>query len=223
MKSTDGRAVIFDHDGVMVDSEPLHRIAWRRVFEPRGYILKEEDLFVCIGMRDRYFADYMVKKYAITIDVLEILRAKSDEMIKLLATETEMIAGLDKLLFAIAKDRPVGIASSASRREIDTTLRRFGIEGVFSTIVCHDNTTQFKPHPEPYMRATRELGAHPARTIAFEDSHAGMQSAHGAGLRIIGITTSFTREQLPLADVLVKDFSDTDGILAMLDELAPPQ
>jgi beta-phosphoglucomutase len=194
------QAVIFDFDGVIVDSEPAHYRAFQAVLEPRG-----------LGYGwDRYVAHYIGFddrdgfREAYRQGGRELDEAELEELIKAkhAAFEAEMAAGLDPIAGAVdcvrrlAAALPLAVCSGALRREIAPTLERLGIADAFRTVVSADDVAHSKPDPASYRLAVAQLGGalgrelEPAACIAIEDTPTGVASARGAGLRVIGLGLS---------------------------------
>jgi len=213
------RAVIFDNDGVLVDSEPLHRIAWERVFRPRGAVVSEDDYAWSIGRRDLTFAGLIADRFRLR-DSAEALRdEKRRHYLKLLREESRTFGGLPELVRALARTHRLGIASSAIREAIDTVIERFGLDGLFEAVVSQEEVADHKPHPQPYRLCAERLGVAPARCVAIEDSVSGVRSAKAAGMRAIGFTSTFPGDALREADAVIGSMSDGPAILDLVDSL----
>jgi HAD superfamily hydrolase (TIGR01509 family) len=194
------RAVVFDFDGVLADSEPLHLKAYQALLEPHGIHLDEQTY--C----DRYLGyDDEGALRRIAADNGLIL---GDEEIEMLIVEKghvfEALVGSRDVLYPgavecvrrLAAAWPVGIASGALRADIDLMLRGAGIQDLFRFIVAAGDTDQTKPAPDPYLRAAELHGVPPPVCVAIEDSHWGLESARAAGMRTIAITHTYPRETL---------------------------
>lgn len=220
---TDGpaNAVIFDNDGVLVDSEPLHRIAWERTFGPRGVVVPEEDYEWSIGRRDLLFAQRMVDKFGISETALAVRDEKHDHLRELLATESRTFEGVPELVRRLAGTYRLGIASSAMRAEIRIVLDCLRLGGLFDTIVTNEDVDRHKPDPLPYCLCAERLGVEPERCVVFEDSVTGVEAARAAGMRVIGFTSTFAREELSGADAVVGSLADTETLVELVGSLQP--
>ena len=209
-------AVIFDNDGVLVDSEPLHRIAWERTFGPRGVIVPEQDYEWSIGRRDLLFAERMVDKFGMSEAPLAVRDEKHGHLRELLATESHAFEGGRQLVRRLAAKYRMGIASSAMRAEILIALDRLGLDEVFDVIVTNEDVERHKPDPQPYVLCAGRLGVEPARCVVFEDSVTGVASAKAAGMRVIAFTSTFTPGELSAADAVVESLADTDALVELV-------
>ena len=209
------RGVVFDFDGVLVDSEAAHFEALRRVLEDEVAITIDhaEYLQNYLGYDDhacfrRAFEIHggAGSSYQIA-DLVELKWKAYDEgllRIPFLPGGCELVRALH------AAGVPLAIASGSRRYEIETMLGARQLLGVFEGIVSSDDVVNFKPHPEPYLRARSILGAadSPEGIVAFEDSKAGMASARAAGLRVIGVAGFGPRVGLGLAHRVVDSLTE---------------
>ena len=205
-------AIVFDFDGVLADSEPLHLRSYQEVLRDLGIELDREE----------YFARYLGFDDAGAFRAISEAREQSwtdDQIGELVARKTavfdEMLTAVDVLypsaadcVERLAAQFPLGIASGALRHEIEAILRRGGIDHHFRVIVAAGETPASKPAPDPYRRAAELHGISPAQCLAIEDSRWGIVSAKSAGLRCVGITQSY----------LAHELADADAIIGSLDE-----
>src|SRR5690606_3895669 len=152
-----------------------------------------------------------------------LIDRKSEIFQSLVRRGNVLFPGAEACLRQIAAAVPVAIASGALREEIELILRGGGLDGLVPIIVAPGDTSQSKPAPEPYERAVALLAERtgtalsPRRIVAIEDSRWGLESARGAGLRTIGVTTSYPAEELPGADLVLPDIGHVT--LDLLDRL----
>ncbi|MCL4847990.1 MAG: HAD family phosphatase [Acidobacteria bacterium] len=213
-------AVVFDFDGVIADSEPLHLRAFQRVLAEYGATLTPEDY-------DRHFLGYndedgfaaMAERYAIALDdrgVEPLVERKVALMPELLRAPDVLFSGAAESVRRFAQAVPLAIASGAKRPEIELVLDAQGLAGYFHAIVASGETARSKPWPDPYRAAVArlvELGVvaadlAPTRIVAIEDSIWGIESAQAAGLRCVAVATSYPPEKLTVADLVVRQLDD---------------
>jgi beta-phosphoglucomutase len=209
------RALVFDFDGVLADSEPLHLRAYQETLEPLGRSLPREEYYA------RYlgYNDYdMFKELAAARDwpitheeIEQLIAAKSRIFDSMLGGGDHLYPGADAAIVRLAAQYPLGIASGAMRHEIEAMLRARALDRHFRFIVSAGDTAASKPAPDPYSRAAELHGFDPSECLAIEDSRWGIESAKAAGLWCIGITSTY-----PVAELL-----DADAIITSLDELTP--
>lgn len=209
-------AVIFDFDGVLADSEPLHLLAFQRVLETVGIPLSADEYYeryLGYSDRDAFLAVCRDRNVSLDDTRLAALLETKEGVFPELVGEHTLFDGAAACLDRVAAAVPIAIASGALRHEIELMLERGGLAGRVPVIVAAGETARSKPYPDPYLRAVERLkeegwiGADTAhhRIVAIEDSEWGLQSARGAGLRTVGVTTSYATSRLPSAEATVTD------------------
>jgi beta-phosphoglucomutase len=208
-------AIVFDFDGVLVDSEPLHLRAYQEVLEPFGLSLPREKYYSSyLGYDDAgvFRAVAEARDWPLDEQKLNALIAEKSRVFdELLAGGDVMYPGAPECVARLAAVWPLGIASGAARPEIETMLRGRGLERYFRFIVASGETAASKPAPDPYRKAASLHGHPPEACVAIEDSRWGIESAKAAGLWCIGITHTY-----PVSELL-----DADAIVTSLAELTP--
>jgi HAD superfamily hydrolase (TIGR01509 family) len=217
------RAVIFDFDGVLADTERLHLAAFRRVFEARGWDLDEATYFNRYlgyddaGLMVAYAADRQIRLTPGELD--ELLTQKSGAFRGYLADGGQLLyPGAADCVSRLSGRFALGIASGALRSEIVTILSAAGVLSQFGAIVGADDVRATKPEPEPYVTAAARLGVDPRRCVAIEDSRWGIESARAAGMQAIGITTTSPAETLAKAEWVVAHLDEVT--VAAIEQLA---
>lgn len=203
-------AFIFDMDGVLVDSNPTHKIALKQFCRAHGYELSEQQLREKIyGRTNR---DWLLNLFGDLSE--EKIRQYADEkeaLFRQLYHDIEPVAGLITFLKKLDKGGiPRAIATSAPRANVDFTLERTHMEPFFSTILDDSFVTKGKPDPEIYLKTAAALGFNPSDSIVFEDSLSGVKAGKAAGCKVVGITTTHTREELSETDLIIDDFADLE-------------
>ncbi|PYR71914.1 MAG: HAD family hydrolase [Acidobacteria bacterium] len=213
-------AIVFDFDGVLADSEPLHLRSYQDVLGPAGITLGRDEYYArYLGFDDEgAFRQIVADKGLMLADEeLELLLAEKARRFEALVLKADVLypgaaACLDRLAAY-----PLGIASGALRHEIELPLRAAHLLDRFRFIVSAEDAERTKPDPEPYLRAAALHEAPPSACVAIEDSHWGLQSARGAGLRTIAITHTYPREALTDADAIVESLDElTETLIAGL-------
>lgn len=206
-------AVIFDFDGVIADSERLHLRAFQAVLEPTAVTLSAEAYYAhYLGYDDHGVFRHLFRDQAqpLAAGTLEALvDAKGRQYEALAAAGAMLFPGAADFIRSLAAAVPLAIASGAQTREIEHVLAAASLRGCFITVVGADQTPASKPAPDPYLEAFRRLQAHAGgtlaarRTVAIEDSRWGLESARGAGLRTVAVTTSYAADVLaPFAELV---------------------
>ncbi|HLH04476.1 MAG TPA: HAD family phosphatase [Bryobacteraceae bacterium] len=200
-------AFIFDVDGVLVHSMPLHVLAWEEYLAGLG--IKVEDLERRMhGKRNAELVNDLIAS-DLTEDVVFQHGANKEalwrEMILREGVEKYQIAGLREFLER-HRDVPKAVASNAEPKNIDFVLDQYRLREFFPVAVNGFDVERGKPAPDIYLEAARRLGVQPDRCIVFEDSPTGLEAGLAAGMRVVGVKT--TTDQLEGAALLVDDFRD---------------
>jgi beta-phosphoglucomutase len=184
-------ALIFDMDGVIIDSNPMHRESWVAFNRRYGLETTEEMHQFMYGKRN----DQIVRGFygdGITAEEVEARgRAKERLYREMIAgrTETMLVPGLRAFLER-HRDLPMGVGSNAEPRNVAFVLEEAGLRRYFRAVVDGHQVRHPKPHPEVYLRVAELLETEPANCIVFEDSHSGVAAAAAAGMRVIGLRTT---------------------------------
>jgi beta-phosphoglucomutase len=206
------QAVVFDFDGVIVHTEPLHLAASRDALAMRGIDLSDEEYYEkYVGYDDVGMFRQLAIDRALpwcSDDLREVLIAKALRFEELEKDGAGLVPGAAACVRRMAELSPLAIASGARPEEIERILVRLDLRSYFRAIVGSGDTPSSKPAPDPYIEAAARLRAQPSRSIAIEDTAAGLASARAAGLRCIGITTTFSASKLSLADVVVNSMEE---------------
>lgn len=205
-------AVVFDFDGVIVDSEPLHWKAFREVLAPAGIAFPWEeyvDRYMGFDDRDAFREAFRVHGKPLGEGRLaELVAAKSRVFHEVIREGVRPLPGAVPLIGAVhARGIPLAISSGALRSDIEPILAMLGIAGCFPLIVSADDVARSKPDPESYRLAWSGLkGRHPGaisspgRSLAIEDTPAGIRAAKGAGLAVLAVAGSYGERELAEAD-----------------------
>jgi HAD superfamily hydrolase (TIGR01509 family) len=205
------RAVVFDFDGVLVNSEPLHFRALREALLGDGIAITEEEyLREYVAYDDRGSIRIALERHrrAVSDERIGALAAAKAEAFERLMGEVPFYPGARELVRALAAEVPVAIASGARREEIERILEAGGLRDAFVAVVGADDVARTKPHPEPYQRAfaliaPRVGGLVPAECVAFEDTIPGIAAARAAGMKVIGVAQTYPAAKLALAHAVV--------------------
>jgi beta-phosphoglucomutase len=201
------RGVVFDFDGVLADSEPLHLAVYQELFAGLGAPLTREDYYAhYLGFDDEGVFRAMAAVHGWEMDdarIAALVDQKARVFDDLIGNRDVLFPGAAACVERLARAFPLGIASGALKHEIQTILRATGLERHFRFIVASGDTPNSKPAPDPYVRAARLHGLPPAACVAIEDSRWGIVSAKQAGLRCVGITNTYPTAELTDADMVI--------------------
>jgi beta-phosphoglucomutase len=213
------QAIVFDFDGVIANSEPLHLQAFQQALATEGIELSAADYYSrYLGYDDvGAFAALASDRGIAMTDrrITELVALKGVKLQEMMHASSVLFPGALDFVQRAAAAVPIAIASGALRHEIDEIVTAAGIATLFTTIVASGDTPQSKPSPAPYALAFRRLreqtgrALEPRRCVAIEDSRWGLESAQGAGLRCVGVTNSYPAQELAGAELVV------DGLKAL--------
>lgn len=203
-------AVIFDMDGVIVDSNPFHRKALTDFFQKNGYVLSEDQMKTKIFGRTN--KEWLTEFFGGNITLNQV-REYEEEMESQFredfAPHIKPIKGLIRFLEELKRNNiTLALASSAPKLNVDFILKKTKTTNYFNTIINGDSIENGKPHPEIYLKAVEAIGFIPQRCIVIEDSLSGIEAARKAGCKVIGITTTHSRQELTLTDLVLNDFDE---------------
>lgn len=204
-------AFIFDMDGVIIDSEPLHFEVDILTLEHLGTKITKEQLERFVGMTNPEMWKIIIEEYQLSQTVLEIIDYQlSMKLNHLRDMDFEPIDGIKELLDQLKKRNiPIGIASSSPRLLIMAVLKKFQIEHYFKQIVSGEEVEKGKPAPDVYIEAARLLGVSPSQCTVIEDSRNGIIAAKAAGMTCIGyINENSGNQDLSAADRIVASIRD---------------
>lgn len=205
-------ATVFDFDGVIVDTEPLHLAAFRAVLEPEGIPLTDEEYYASyLGYDDRDAVTAALSnagRSPAPADVARLMAQKAERFLASVRAGVPVFPGVLAFVRAAAARGPLAIGSGALRTEIELILETVGLRDAFETIVSADDVRHGKPDPETYVRAlgglrARRPGLAAADCLVVEDSAAGVLAAKRAGMRCLAVTNSSPAEALAGADAVV--------------------
>ncbi len=208
-------AVLFDFDGILVDTEPMHHRAFNEVLDPLGMAFPwKEYVEIYMGFDDRDAFREAFRAKGIDLDdanLAKLVAAKSEAFLRGLRAGVTAYPGAVPLIETLsAACTPLALCSGALRADIDPILARLGVARRFGVIVSADDVRRSKPDPESYALAFRRLAETysssltvPGKSVAVEDTPAGIRSAKGAGLRVLAVTNSYGAVELAEADWIV--------------------
>jgi HAD superfamily hydrolase (TIGR01509 family) len=208
------RAVVFDLDGVLVDSEHVWDAAREELARERGGRWHEGAQRDMMGMSSTEWSRYMHEVIGVRDEPEEISAEVVRRLERIYREHLPLIDGAAEAVERLAARWPLGVASSSNRPIIDLVLELSGLARFFSATVSSEEVPRGKPAPEVYLEAAKRLEVDPAVCAAVEDSHNGILSAKAAGMRVIAIPNP---RYPPAADAL----TEADLVLASIHELTP--
>jgi HAD superfamily hydrolase (TIGR01509 family) len=219
-------AVVFDLDGVIVDSEHVWDEVREELARERGGRWHDRAQADMMGMSSPEWSRYMHEVIGLPDAPEEINAEVVRRMEARYAAELPLIAGAIEAVRRLASAYRLGLASSSNRTVIDSVLSASGLDELFEVTVSSEEVPRGKPAPDVYLEAARRLGVSPERSAAVEDSANGIRSAKAAGMRVIAIPNRRyppSAELLEVADRVLDSVKElTSGVIAGMDEAAGP-
>jgi beta-phosphoglucomutase family hydrolase len=206
------QCVIFDMDGVIIDSEPIHQECEKRIFSLLRITVSDEEHNALIGATDETMWSGLGKRHNLPLSVEEAIRLKKSIYLEYLMRETsvEPLPGVVQLIVNLNKHGfLLAVASSSPHEQIDFILKKFELKRYFYAIVSGEDVGAGKPHPEIFLKAADMLGVTSDSCVVIEDSHNGVTAAKRAGMKCIGFMNPNSGNQdLSKADKLIHSFRE---------------
>lgn len=217
------RALIFDFDGILVDSEPIIMRLTQEMASQQGWSVSEEEYYRdYLALDDRTIVEHLYCSHGQTID-----RRRRDELVewkaraygKIIENGLPPMPGAVDFVRRVAEKFPLAIASGSVRSEIDHLLRKLGLRDSFRLLATADDCTRSKPDPEVYLKALARLQSlpeyeslplHPSECLAIEDAPGGVDAAHAAGIKCLALAHSRSVANLQHADWVFHEFAAVD-------------
>ncbi|MFA6295995.1 MAG: HAD family phosphatase [Patescibacteria group bacterium] len=203
-------AIIFDMNGVIINDEAIHELAFKEVCKKYNIILTSQGYKdLCMGKTDEQGFIEIIKKYKLdNVKISNLVEQKSTKYLELIPKNIKSYPGVIDLIKKLHKKFILALASSSSRQEIEMVLNYFKIKKLFKIIISADDISKSKPDPEPYLLTTKKINQKPENCLVIEDSKSGIMSAKRAGMKCIAITTTHNEKELVGADVIINKFSE---------------
>jgi HAD superfamily hydrolase (TIGR01509 family) len=197
------RAVIFDMDGVLADSEPLINAAAIAMFKEKGLVVQPDDFLPFVGTGEDRYIGGVAQKYQFPLDLPEAKRRTYEIYLALVPTQLEVFPGVTALVSVCRQaGLRVAVASSADAIKITANLRKIGLPMAFwDAVVTGEEIQNKKPAPDIFLAAAEKLGVTPAESVVVEDAVNGVAAAKAAGMRCVAVAQTFPAEQLCAADL----------------------
>ncbi|MBV9468590.1 MAG: HAD family phosphatase [Abitibacteriaceae bacterium] len=210
------QALIFDLDGVIIDTESLHAQAKRLAFEKYALDVPELWYQQFRGRSDQDMVESVVAEFGDSaLSSAEVLALKHEVFSTLHENIMPVEGAVEFIQQARQHFKQLALTTSATKQNQLFAFAKFGLQPYFDVVVTAEAITHTKPHPEPYLKTVEKLGLPAAACLVIEDSTNGILSAQGAGCAVAAITTSFSREELEAAqaDYIVHSFAELASLL----------
>ena len=181
---------IFDCDGTLADTMPLHYRAWTRSIEESGGSFSEELFYKLGGKPTGQIFELLRDEYGLKVDDVKAAAERKEEYYLELIHEVKPIEPVLQIAQRLHTTVPMAVASGGYRKYVELTLEAIGVRGLFDTLVCAEDCARGKPFPDPFLEAARRLGVAPEDCLVFEDSPLGVEAAQAAGMQCVFVPSS---------------------------------
>lgn len=202
------RAVIFDMDGVICHTNPYHTKAYQKFFAKRNLYPTEEDFVQHMyGKNNRYILNHFLGREIIGQEFIDLENEKEELFREIYADEIVPIPRFLEFLDEL-KDAGfhTGVATSAPKSNLKLIMEALGFESKMESVLASEHVKEHKPHPEVYLKSAANLGISPKNCLVFEDSHSGVSAAINAGMKVVGVLSSHTVEELPPCQMYIENY-----------------
>ncbi|MBP0723993.1 HAD family phosphatase [Bacillus sp. RG28] len=215
------KAIIFDMDGLMFDSERVTLEAIKKIGQAYQYVIEDEHVHEIIGTNQKYAKKRFQERFGEDFPFEDIMKQKKVDILEYYQTEgVPKKEGLVELLeYLKEKKLPLAVATSSYRESATFILKKAEVFPYFDAIICGDEVTHSKPEPEIFLKAASTLGVYPEECIVIEDSENGLIAAQKAGIRSIFVKDLVT----PKNEVLAKVFKQADTLRDVIEILKSHQ
>jgi beta-phosphoglucomutase family hydrolase len=206
------KAVLFDMDGVIAETEQVHIEAEKQTMLKYGVQITEEELHRYTGTTAKQTFTELIAKYKIDTTFQKIFNEKEKIMFKLLEKDADPVKGVIELLHKLKEEHvKLAVASSSHRRLVQYVLRKLEITELFDSIITAEDVSRGKPDPEIFLKSAKMLKMSPAECLVVEDAELGVEAAKSAGMKCLGYKNPHSGNQdLSKADIVTDDFSTID-------------
>lgn len=212
------RAILFDFDGVLANTEPIHLAMFQKVLAPEGITLSEEDYYKkYLGLDDRDCFAQVFKDQGQSLNEskkLDLIRAKNKAFLESVHGQDLLLKGVRELVEEASKDYYLAVVSGALKSEVQAVLSAVGLDEKFRVIIGAEDVSKGKPDPEGFLLAVRHLNRDfipeseiliAEECLVIEDSPWGVEAAQAAGAKCLGVLTSYPENRMASADMVLPD------------------
>ena len=202
------KAVVFDMDGTIADSEKIAQKVTREFFQKRGIVLTREEEKIMFGLNWKDLVKEILKSRGLDYNQ-NIKNTLKERYVRTMSRDVKALPGVYDLLAEVNKSLKVGLATNSRHREVDIIFDKLGFHEYFHLKLARDHVKKGKPDPEIYLKAADTFSVKPFECVVFEDSMIGLMAAKSAGMKRVAIVNTYTREELGgEADLVIDSYRD---------------
>ena len=197
------KALFFDMDGTLINSEPLHEQAWFDTLAQFDLPLSKDWFHQWTGSTDYYLLEGIQNQFGVALDFQALFEEKRNRFLTIAKNSPLAFEGVVQGLQYLNQSLPIILVTSSTKIGAENVLKWANIRQYFKHIITFDDVINPKPKPEPYLMAAKYVGFNPSECVAFEDSIAGITAAKAAGCFTVAVANSLSKEKLAVADLVV--------------------
>ncbi len=208
------KALIFDMDGLMVDTERLYWDCEYQLAREAGRELSQETLFAMMGRKPLESMEIFCHHLGLEGTPADWLERRDSMMLEKMKTDLSLLPGLQDVIREFKPKMSLGVATGAKQEFMDLVVNKMGLRGHFDVLLSSDNINTGKPDPETYLKMSARLGIDPEYCVVLEDSENGCRSARNANCITIAVPSDYTRDQdFSMVDYIARDLHDASHII----------
>jgi len=209
MAEFSNKVVIFDLDGVLINTAEYHKVAWRELAERNGFEISDDFFYSTFGMQNYQIIPTMAKRELSDSEFQEMSDWKENRYRELIAGKLELLAGAERLIKDLKNSGfALAIGSSTPRSNLEFMLKNLPIEKYFDAMVVGEDVKNGKPAPDTFLKAAEKLDIAPEYCVVVEDAVQGLKAAKNAGMAVVAVTTTRSRDDLTIADMIVDSLEE---------------
>jgi beta-phosphoglucomutase len=203
-------AVIFDMDGVICDTNPYHSLAWKAFLEKFNISSSEEEFIAHMyGKSNSYILKHFFKREIVGEEFVQMEFEKEALFREIYDVHVKPITGLLEFIEDLkANGIKTGIATSAPSLNMELILSKLPLRDKMQSLLASEDVSTHKPNPEVYLKSAANLNISPQRCVVFEDSFSGVTAGKAAGAKVVGILSTYKKEELPICDAYHVDYQE---------------
>ena len=201
--------IIFDMDGVLLDSGPPHLKSWEMLARENGLPMKESFFWDTFGRTNESILPILFGRTLTKKEIEKYSNRKEELFREIVRGRVKPFPGVIRIIkILFRKGWKLGVGSSGPRLNVELVLSELGLGEIVSAYTCAEDVTRGKPHPEVFLKTAHKMGVSPSKCVVVEDSVHGIESSHRAGMKCIAITTTNSRDKIDHADLVISSFKE---------------